>query len=163
MLCAGLTQQQAEDAGTSLLSIPSVTISEVTCGLEGEEGDVMEGDVVTCTAQVTLSRPSHSQSGRALVIYSFCLFSIMESHVSCWIFFHHVDCRWQRSILRGAADNAALHVLASGCGIRSLRTASMVHIILCAKPCGKPVGWRCMHRLRLLPCIQAHTPVRIRM
>ena len=59
----GLTEAMAEAVGTCLLSIPTVTLSDVVCGLEGDEGEVMEGDLVTCTVDVTLTRPSHSHSG----------------------------------------------------------------------------------------------------
>ena len=48
---------------TAMVSVPTVVLSEVACGLEGEEGDVMEGDIVTCSARVVLTRPSHSHTG----------------------------------------------------------------------------------------------------
>ncbi|KAK9789757.1 hypothetical protein WJX73_001047 [Symbiochloris irregularis] len=61
---AGLTAAQAEDVQTALVSVPTVHLQKVTCGLQGEDGvddfDVMEGDVVTCSATVTLTRPSHT-------------------------------------------------------------------------------------------------------
>ena len=60
---AGLSDRQAEEVGTSMLSVPAVTLSDVGCGLDGEDGEVMEGDIVTCSARVTLSRPSHSLTG----------------------------------------------------------------------------------------------------
>ena len=56
---------------TAMASVPTITLADVSCGLEGEEGDeeedVVEGDVVTCSAHVTLTRPSHAQQGAQML------------------------------------------------------------------------------------------------
>lgn len=49
---------------TALLSIPVVAVNSAEFLVEGEEGaEVMEEDVVTCSARVLLRRPSHRQTG----------------------------------------------------------------------------------------------------
>ena len=62
---AGLTQKQAEVAATSLSALPSVAIGDVTALVDGEEEGttVQEGDIVTATVRVTLTRGSHALPG----------------------------------------------------------------------------------------------------
>ncbi|BDA43749.1 Translocation protein SEC63 homolog [Coccomyxa sp. Obi] len=59
---SGLTKNQAEEAVTSLLSMPTVTLTDVQLQVEGEaEGtQIVETDIVTCSVRVLLSRPSHA-------------------------------------------------------------------------------------------------------
>ena len=54
---------QVEQVETSLTSIPAVSV-DAGCVVEGETSvEVFEGDVVTCRAHVSLTRPSHRTSG----------------------------------------------------------------------------------------------------
>ncbi|EIE19320.1 hypothetical protein COCSUDRAFT_48909 [Coccomyxa subellipsoidea C-169] len=59
---SGLTKQQAEEAATSLLSLPTVTLTDVQLQVEGEADgtQIVETDIVTCSVRVVLSRPSHA-------------------------------------------------------------------------------------------------------
>ena len=60
-----LAHRQVEQVETSLVSMPTVSVS-ASCVVEGETSvEVFEGDVVTCRAHVSLSRPSHQTTGAA--------------------------------------------------------------------------------------------------
>jgi hypothetical protein len=47
----------------SLCAMPSVRMTDVRWGVEGEEGDVRQLDLVTVSARVVLTRLSHSEGG----------------------------------------------------------------------------------------------------
>ena len=58
---------QVEQVETSLASMPAVSAT-ASCVVEGETSvEVYEGDIVTCRAHVTLTRPSHRTSGATAV------------------------------------------------------------------------------------------------
>ena len=59
---AGLSSAQAAEVRTALQSVPRVSL-DADFSLEGEVGDITQGDVVTCTARVVLQRSSHQHSG----------------------------------------------------------------------------------------------------
>ena len=60
-----LVAVQVEQVETSLESMPAVSAT-ASCVVEGETSvEVYEGDVVTCRAHVTLTRPSHRTPGAA--------------------------------------------------------------------------------------------------
>ena len=60
-----LVLRQVEQIEISLASMPAVSVS-ASCVVEGETSvEVFEGDVVTCRAHVSLSRPSHQTTGAA--------------------------------------------------------------------------------------------------
>ena len=60
---------QVEQVETSLASMPTVSV-DASCVVEGETSvEVFEGDVVTCRAHVSLTRPSHRTSG-AVALHS---------------------------------------------------------------------------------------------
>ena len=66
--CPGLKPSQAEEAVTSLLSIPVLTVAAADFVVEGEEAgtDVLEEDIVTCSLRLLLKRPSHRTEGPPL-------------------------------------------------------------------------------------------------
>lgn len=63
--CVWRWDTQVQEVQTSLASIPSVTLSEVKIEVEGEdaEHEIMQGDLVTCSCRVVLTRPNHATSG----------------------------------------------------------------------------------------------------
>lgn len=63
MHVTGLTPSQAEEVNLALLSIPIVTATSVSCQVDGEDGEIMEQDIVTCSARLILSRASHVLTG----------------------------------------------------------------------------------------------------
>lgn len=72
----GLTAKQVGDVETSLSSMPTLSV-EVQCSLAGGGGETsyVAGDLVTCTASVLLSRPSHAvlgpdKSGSGVAVFS---------------------------------------------------------------------------------------------
>ena len=50
---------------TALEALPTVEV-EADFSLDGETGDIAEGDIVTCTARAVLHRASHQHSGALL-------------------------------------------------------------------------------------------------
>ena len=60
---AGLSDSQADDVETSLMAMPTVHMA-AHCVVDGEESsDIIESDIVTCTARVMLTRHSHLSPG----------------------------------------------------------------------------------------------------
>ena len=60
---AGLSDSQADEVETSLMAMPTVHMA-ANCVVDGEESsDIMESDIVTCTARVVLTRHSHLSPG----------------------------------------------------------------------------------------------------
>lgn len=58
-----IAAMQVEQVETSLTSMPTVSV-DASCVVEGETSvEVFEGDIVTCRAHVSLTRPSHRTSG----------------------------------------------------------------------------------------------------
>lgn len=60
---AGLTPAAAEDVSLALLSTPFITATSLTCQVDGEDGEIMEQDIVTCSARLVLTRASHVLTG----------------------------------------------------------------------------------------------------
>ena len=54
---------EAQDVATALAAVPTVKLEDVDFQQEGGEGDIVQGDVITCTAHVTLHRASHAHQG----------------------------------------------------------------------------------------------------
>lgn len=54
---ANFSPTEIQDIESVLSMMPSITL-QVTCGTEGEEGGIQEGDIVTIQSWVTLTRPN---------------------------------------------------------------------------------------------------------
>ena len=79
---AGLSDSQADEVETSLMAMPTIHMA-AHCVVDGEESsDIMESDIVTCTAHVMLTRHSHLSPG--MLQYMFIL--PVQRKASLWIF-----------------------------------------------------------------------------
>ena len=124
---AGLKPAQAEEVVTSLHSIPVVSVTAAEFVVEGEEADapVMEGDVVTCSLRLMLSRPAHRQPGE-LHLPSWHPPACKPAHVQ-W---HSIACKasgWPRKtspLKRGCSLVQALQDICDGGWKLALRAAA---------------------------------------
>ena len=67
---------------TALAAMPTVKLEDVDFQQEGGEGDIVQGDVITCTAHVTLHRASHAHQGEHFGSLAFNLIPWMSRQLS---------------------------------------------------------------------------------